>query len=148
MVKYLNGYINTFTVPDEQTLAINISAEEGQPLLKNLPIILDQYKKYITCLCLLGCDQDQHELTMVFKEAHKAGLKTCLYTGLEEMSQLNLNLLKELDYVKLGRFDKLRGPLNNPNTNQRMYMKDYSPFGDIEDWVDITYKFWPQEDLK
>ena len=87
------------------------------------------------------------QLIQAFKQAHKAGLKTCLYTGLEDMSQLNLNLVRELDYVKLGKFDKSCGPLNNPKTNQRMMKKDYSPFGDIEDWIDITYKFWPRDEL-
>lgn len=163
MLKYLNGTIVMQEVPDEISLAIVIAGcrhkcpdchskytwneDQGQPLLQHLPIILKEYAKHVSCLCLMGGDQDQIELTEVFKLAHKAGLKTCLYTGLDDMSKLSVNLLKELDYVKLGKFDKSYGPLNNPNTNQRMMKKDYSPFGDIEDWIDITYKFWPRDEL-
>ena len=163
MLKYLNGTIVMQEVPDEISLAIVIAGcqhkcpdchskytwneDQGQPLLQNLPIILKEYAKHVSCFCLMGGDQDQHELIQAFKQAHKAGLKTCLYTGLEDMSQLNLNLVRELDYVKLGKFDKSCGPLNNPKTNQRMMKKDYSPFGDIEDWIDITYKFWPRDEL-
>ena len=54
--------------------------------------------------------------------AHKNGLKTCLSTYMTEMSQLNLNLIKELDYLQLGK---------------GMLKKDYSPFGDVEDWINI-----------
>ena len=162
MLKYLNGTIVMQEVPDEISLAIVISgcihkcpdchskyswADEGQPLLQNLPIILKQYGKYISCLCLMGGDQDQKELREVCDIAHKAGLKTCLYSGYDEMSQINLRLLDMLDYIKLGHFDKTKGPLNKPTTNQKMYKKDYSPFGDMEDWIDITYKFWPNKDL-
>lgn len=149
-------------VPDEISMAIVISGcihqcpdchskyswkDEGQPLLQNLPVILKEYKPYISCLCLMGGDQDQIELTQICREAHKVGLKTCLYTGYDEMSQLNPRLLDELDYIKLGKFDKTKGPLNATTTNQRMYKKDYSPFGDMEDWIDITYKFWPNQEL-
>ena len=162
MLKYLNGTIVMQEVPDEISLAIVIAGcthkcpdchskyswkDEGQPLLEHLPIILKQYGEYISCLCLMGGDQDQYELTEICKAAHKHGLKTCLYTGCDEMSQLNLRLLDELDYVKLGKYDKLKGPLNSPTTNQRMYKKEYSPFGDMEDWIDITDKFWPNSEL-
>jgi len=162
MLKYLNGKIVMQEVPDEISLAIMISGcqhkcpdchskysweDKGTPLLQNLPIILESYKKYISCLCLMGGDQDQYELIEICKQAHEAKLKTCLYTGYDEMSQLHQNLLKVLDYVKVGHFDKNKGPLNKSTTNQRMYMKDYSPFGDAEVWSDITFKFWPKEEL-
>lgn len=149
-------------VPDEVSLAIVISGcthkcpdchskysweDKGQPLSEHLPIILDQYKKYISCVCLMGGDQDQLELTEICKTIHKYGLKTCLYTGYDEMSQINLRLLDELDYIKLGHFDKAKGPLNSPATNQKMFAKEYSPFDDTIDWYDITSKFWPKEEL-
>lgn len=162
MLKYLNGTIVMQEVPDEVSLAIVISGcihkcpdchskysweDKGQPLLEHLPIILQQYKKYITCLCLMGGDQDQFELLSVVKQAHDAGLKTCLYSGYDEMSQINRNLLDELDYLKLGKFDKEKGPLNSATTNQKMFKKEYSPFGDEEVWIDITDRFWPKSEL-
>ena len=162
MLKYLGGTIVASEVPDELSLAIVISGcthqcpdchskyswkDTGQPLLEHLPIILKQYKQYITCVCLMGGDQDQSELREICQQVHAEGLKTCLYTGLDEMSQINKRLLDELDYIKLGRFDKKAGPLNSPTTNQRMYMKDISPFEETEDWFDITERFWPRKDL-
>ena len=162
MLKYLNGTIVAQEVPDELSLAIVIAGcdkkcpgchsqysweDKGQPLLDHLPIMLSQYAKYISCVCLMGGDQDQHELILACRKIHEANLKTCLYTGLDEMSQLNLRLLDELDYVKLGRYDQNLGPLNSPTTNQRMYKKEYSPFGDDEVWIDITERFWPRQEL-
>lgn len=162
MLKYLNGTIVAQEVPDEISLAIVISGcqhhcpdchskysweDKGQPLLEHLPIMLDQYKKYISCVCLMGGDQNQFELTEICRAVHKENLKTCLYTGLDEMSQINKRLLDELDYIKLGHFDKQAGPLNVPTTNQRMYMKDFDPFDGCEEWYDITEKFWDKKDL-
>ena len=156
MLKYLNGAILKNKVPDETSLVIILSGcmhkcpecdikyawtEEGKPLLKDIPLILETYKKYISCLCLVGGDHEQAELTEVFRLAHSLKLKTCLYSGYEEMSPLSQNLLKELNYLKLGRLDKAKGSLSSVGTNLRMYMKDYSPFGDAEDWVDITFRF-------
>ena len=162
MLKYLNGTIVMQEVPDEISLAIVIAGcehkcpgchskysweDKGQPLLEHLPIILQQYRKYITCLCLMGGDQDQMELRLICEQAHDMGLKTCLYTGLSDISMLNKRLLDELDYVKVGPYIQEKGPLNNPSTNQRMYKKDYLPFDDCEDWYDITDRFWPKKDL-
>lgn len=155
MLKYFSGRITDLIVPDEHSLEVVISGcihkcpdchskyswpDEGRPLLEHLPIMLKEYAKYVSCVCFMGGDHDQQELMEACNQVHKAGLKTCLYTGYEEMSQINLRLLDELDYIKLGRFDKTRGPLKNPNTNQRMYRK-------VKDWEDITYKFWPDIDL-
>ena len=163
MLKYTGGSIVMQEVPDEVSLAVVIAGcqhkcpdchskytweDKGQPLSEHLPIMLQEYKKYITCFCLMGGDQDQKELTDICKKVHKEGLKTCLYTGYDEFSQISQSLLNELDYIKLGRFDKEKGPLNRKTTNQRMYQKEYSPFSDTDEWVDITCKFWPRKDLE
>ena len=68
-------------------------------------------------------------------------VKTCLYSGSDALNELS-ELLAELDYIKIGRYQKEFGGLNSKTTNQRMYeIKD----GKISD--DITYKFWRKKTL-
>ena len=60
--------------------------------------------------------------------------------------QVNNNVLinrKFFDYIKIGPYIPNRGPLNNPNTNQRMYKIDHEFY---HNFVDITNKFWKHED--
>jgi hypothetical protein len=54
-----------------------------------------------------------------------------------------LEYRKYFDYIKIGPYIKDRGPLNNPNTNQRMYKIDHEFY---HNFVDITNKFWKHED--
>lgn len=59
-------------------------------------------------------------------------LKTAWYSGVKSLP----DDLSYLDYIKVGPFKEELGPLNNPNTNQRLYVIiDNKP-------LDITYKFW------
>lgn len=125
MLKYLNGKIIQSAIPNENTLVIKLvgdNVDQGKPLSTNFQTILSEYNKYITAICFIGGEDDQQELTELFKLIHQNGLKTCLSTYMTEMSQLNLNLIKELDYLQLGK---------------GMLKKDYSPFGDVEDWINI-----------
>lgn len=48
------------------------------------------------------------------------GLKTCLYSGRENIEAFR-DLLPLLDYLKLGEYRPDRGGLDSPNTNQRFY---------------------------
>lgn len=48
--------------------------------------------------------------------------------------------LKNFNYVKLGPYIEECGPLNNPNTNQRLY-KVIVEDGEYK-LTNITYKFW------
>ncbi len=156
MLRYLGGAIVMQEVPDEVSLAVTIAgcihrcpdchskyswADEGRPLLEHLPIMLKTYSPYITCFCMMGGDQDQRELIKVCKMVHEKKKKTCLYTGYDRMDQIIPALREELDYLKIGRFDKQKGPLSSETTNQRMYKKVNG------DWTDITSSFWPKEDL-
>jgi anaerobic ribonucleoside-triphosphate reductase activating protein len=45
--------------------------------------------------------------------------------------------ITDFDYIKIGPFIRHLGPLNNPNTNQRLYR--ILPDGEKED---ITSRFW------
>ena len=154
MLKYKGFAVVFQEVPDEISLAINICGcthrcpdchsqflwdDDGQPLMADFHDLLNRYRPYISCICFMGGDQNQSELEMLCKIAHADGFKTCLYTAYF-MSDLIKPLLNELDYVKVGRFIKEKGPLTNPNTNQKMYRKSTS--GNVDTWLDITDRFW------
>lgn len=152
-LKYL-GYSVVFQeVPDEVTLAINISGcphkcegchskylweYEGNYISDDLDDLIKKYNGLITCVCFMGGDQNQKELTDLLITVHKYGLKAALYTGRDFMGDLHIRVLGNLDYCKIGHYDSNCGGLDNPNTNQVMLKWDWK----TNQWNDITHKFW------
>lgn len=156
-MKYTTSEIVFREIPDEITLAINISncpihcpgchspelwEDIGEELtfdaLKNL--IKDA--KGITCVAFMGGDADPDyivDLATIVK-TEGLNLKVAWYSGRKSL-HLNVMHLLAFDYIKLGPYIKERGPLNEPNTNQHLYMKTYKEGGGVE-FVDITNKFW------
>lgn len=152
------GYAIVFEeVPDEVSLAINISgcphhcegchspylAEDiGNPLLPELISLLNTYQQYITCVCFMGGDQNIRELRSAFQVVKALGLKVAHYSGADDPQPYTTALLNgEIDYLKIGHYDKEKGPLNSPTTNQRFY--DFRS-GKGED---ITWRFqWKEVD--
>jgi len=49
------------------------------------------------------------------------GYKTALYSGYEKMWDIAFPIIKKLDYLKLGGYDKSLGGLESKTTNQKMY---------------------------
>ena len=152
MLKHKGMAVVLQEVPDEISLAINISGcqhrcpgchstylwdDDGESVMVGMGKMIEQYLPYLSCVCFMGGDQDQKELTVLCKIAHAEHLKTCLYTGYSELSDLIKPLLDELDYIKIGPFNQEKGPLSNPDTNQRMYKKN-----ETGRWIDITDRFW------
>ena len=124
MLKYLNGIFTNKTIPSEKTLSVRLSADDnGQPLLNHIGTIIDEYKRHITCICFIGGENDQRELSECCKIIHKHGLKTALKTSLTEVSQVNRNLTSVLDFISF--------------ENGKVYFKDVCPFCDIEDWTEL-----------
>lgn len=150
-LKYLGYSIVFQEVPDEVTLAINISGcphkcegchskylweYEGDYLSDDLLYLINKYHGLITCVCFMGGDQNMEELQIATTLAKHAGLKVALYSGSSEIEIDSLAL--PLDYIKIGAYDKNLGGLDSPTTNQRMYQ-----YIDCQ-WKDITYKFWKE----
>ena len=149
-LKYL-GYSVVFQeVPDEITLAINISGcphkcegchskylweYKGDYLTDDFTSIVNKYTDLITCVCFMGGEQNDLELIEICSMAHKLGLKTALYTGCNSMQELSFDLVANLDFIKVGHYDERCGGLNNTSTNQRMFKWEGM-------WKDITYMFW------
>lgn len=147
--------------PDEITLALNISncpchckgchstylsQDIGEVVNKELLTTLIKKNPGITCVGLMGGDADPNEVVRVAKMIHEidSRLKVGWYSGRDSLP--NLLNVSGLDYIKLGHYDEDRGPLDNPNTNQRMYRVI-----EIEEqWytlVDMTNLFWRKEVL-
>lgn len=150
-LKYL-GYSVVFQeVPDEISLAINISGcpvkckdchskylweYKGSYLKQDIYALLSRYRDYVSCICFMGGNQNLNDLECCCDIVHGAGLKTCLYTGYTLSDKLKQFALKNLDYIKVGDYRADLGGLSSRTTNQRMYK--------IEDGElkDITETFW------
>ena len=102
--------------------------------------MIDSRRDEITCVGLMGGDAYPDEICRIASYIHSKWphLKVGWYSGTDRkiediISQFDVTYL---DYIKIGSYKQECGPLDNPNTNQHLYMK----VG--EDWEDITYKFW------
>lgn len=153
MLKYVNTDIVFQEFPDEVTLAINLSlcpngcpgchsnylqGDVGEVLdAVSLLSLLDNYRGEITCVGLMGGDNDPAavmQLMDTIRLSYGNQLKTGWYSG---RARLPEGFKPELfDYVKLGPYKAEHGPLNAPTTNQRLYRVES---GELQD---ITYRFW------
>ena len=77
---------------------------------------LGDYAGLLSCVLFFGGEWQTAALLDCLRTARAAGLKTCLYTGLEEAP---VALLPELTFVKTGAWRRERGGLDCPDTNQR-----------------------------
>ncbi|KKO46764.1 ribonucleoside-triphosphate reductase activating protein [Arsukibacterium ikkense] len=77
---------------------------------------LQSYRGLISCVLFLGGEWQAAALLPLLVQARHAGLNTCLYTGLDDVS---LDLKQQLTYLKTGRWLEQRGGLNSRNTNQK-----------------------------
>ena len=148
MLKYKDVLVGFQEVPDEISLCINITncpnncigchspylaKDIGNELTPEELSRLIMKNKGITCVCLMGGDNDPKQvnsLAKVIKSLYP--YKVAWYSGNTKLSPEII--IHNFDYIKLGPYIEEFGPLNNPNTNQRMFKMP-----DIED---ITYKFW------
>ena len=155
MLKYVDTKVVFQEVPDEVTLAINISgcpcnckgchssylAEDiGEPLdLQHLTNFIDS-NKGITCVCIMGGDAEPDKVNTLasFITNHYNSIKVAWYSGRQELSK-EIDL-KNFDFVKLGPYIEELGPLNSKNTNQRFYKIEENKL------IDITNLFWKDND--
>ena len=154
MLKYVDSKVVFAEVPDEITLAINISncpchcinchssylAEDiGEPLdLQHLTDLIDS-NKGITCVCIMGGDANPSEVDDIAQDIKEyyPELKVGWYSGRQELSK-EIDL-QNFDAIKLGPYIEELGPLNSRTTNQRFYRVNG------RELVDITDKFWKHE---
>ena len=135
-LKYVGYSIVMQEVPNEISLAINISGCPyrckgchsqylweyiGSYLADDIDELLNKYDGLISCVCFMGGDQNEEDLIFCLDKIKDKSLKTCLYTGNDSINNLSNQLLKRLDYLKIGRYIEELGGLNCKTTNQKMY---------------------------
>lgn len=155
MLKYVDTKVVFVEIPNEITLAINISgcpcncknchssylAEDiGEPLdLQHLTNLIDS-NRGISCVCIMGGDVNPSEVDDIAQDIKEyyPELKVGWYSGRQELSK-DIEL-GNFDYIKLGPYKEEFGPLNSRTTNQRLYqIKNYK-------MLDITSRFWGLDD--
>ncbi|OEK07650.1 anaerobic ribonucleoside-triphosphate reductase activating protein [Flavivirga aquatica] len=78
--------------------------------------ILNVYNNLATCVLFMGGEWYEKELIELLKLAKLKNFKTCLYTGKEEVA---LAILRELTWIKTGKWEQVLGGLNSITTNQK-----------------------------
>ena len=136
MLKIQNKEIGFQEVPNYTSLCLSIGGcpyhcdgchspwlweDKGELLLSVIDRILDKYKKLIECVCFMGGDQEEEELQILLRKTKEEGLKTCLYTGRNELSSFKHETLLLLDWIKIGEYNKELGGLLSPTTNQKFF---------------------------
>jgi len=153
MLKYVNTGIVFQEIPDEVTLAINISGcpcrcpgchskylweDVGIPLDADaIDAFVEKYGNDITCIAFMGGDGDPVGVNMLAQYIHENHplYHVAWYSG---RLRIPAKICKtDFDYIKIGPYIKHLGPLNSPTTNQRIYRQSYD--GTFED---ITSRFW------
>ena len=122
MLYYLNGVILNKIIPDERTLVIKVNNDSGKLFLSDLNEILTTYNKHISCICFDNIENEQHDTEKALATIHSKKIKTCLI--LRKLPDVNKTISDNLDYVLI---------------ENKLYKKDYSPFGDIEDWIEVHH---------
>ena len=154
MLKYLTYDIVLQEFPDEVTLAVNLSlcpnkcpgchssillGDVGELLDESVLISLtEKYKGEITCVALMGGDNDPAAVQQVLaavKQHYGGILKTGWYSGRQELPE-NFNPAA-FDYVKVGPYREALGALKDRTTNQRFYRVESD--GSL---TDLTFRFW------
>lgn len=95
--------------------------------------LINIYKNQITCVLFLGGDGYHNEIINFCKFIKDNNLKTAFYSGNDV---LNSDLVKVLDYYKIGSYKKEFGALNSKTTNQKLYNINEGKL------IDITNLFW------
>lgn len=145
MLKYTDYDIVFQEIPTEVTLAINLSLcpnncigchspqlreDIGQILDKTaIDSLLKRYGSAVTCISLMGGDNDTESVTDIARYIKTKGYKSAWYSGRQE---LPADFMAEhFDYVKTGPYIQHLGGLDHPTTNQHLYRIVEGEFTDI-----------------
>ena len=153
-MKYTDTQITFSEFPDEIALCINITncpfhcpGCHSPELWEDIGNILDvktlksliNLNNGISCVGFMGGNPEEvNAFAEVIKRNYN--LKVGWYWGGENVPK-EINK-KYFDYIKIGPYIKELGGLDNPNTNQRMYVNWYDSEDGVVHSLDITSKFW------
>jgi len=162
MIKYKDYYIVFEEIPEKVTLAVNITNCQnrcvgchspelreniGTELTKEEVDKMIKENDGINCFLFMGEGNDKECLIslMQYMKDKYPSLKLALYSGREKVEG---ELLRYLDYVKVGPYIEMYGPLNKETTNQRLYKVEHE-FVDTEYRItDITDMFWKKNRVR
>ena len=138
MLRYADYDIVFQEIPDEVTLAINLSncpnhckgchsaylmEDVGEPLTEeSLSTLLGKYGKAITCVCFMGGDASPAEVEQLAAFLHKQTItpvKVGWYSGKSKLPE-HFDV-SHFQYIKLGPYIESLGGLKSETTNQRLY---------------------------
>ena len=134
MLKYYNYDVVFQEVPDEVSLAINLTncpnrcpdchskhlwEDIGEELSEvETSRLVDIYRGDITCVLIMGGDASKNEVeALAHYIKHSLNLKVAWYSGRYEKPQ-NIG---DFDYLKFGPYLEEKGGLKSADTNQRFY---------------------------
>lgn len=157
MLKYHNAMVVFEEIPDEITIAINITncpckckgchskflwEDNGIELtFDELSNIIDK-NKGVTCVCFMGGDSNPEEIDKFARFVHEErGLLVGWYSGRDKISELID--VRNFDFIKIGHYDEKLGGLNYASTNQIMYKVEHYKEG--FDLTNITERFWKKK---
>ena len=156
MLKYVDTKITFSEVPNEISLCINfsncphkcegchssyLSKDIGEELNCSVLQKLIEDNRGISCICFMGGDAESISYWAHWIKNNYPNLKVAWYTGDDELTEYTK--IKYFNYVKIGHYDKDKGPLNSKTTNQRFY--EVLRVNKLEEKYvlnDITYLFW------
>ncbi len=149
MLKYTDTKVVFREIPDEITLAINISGcpcacegchssyladDIGEELSEQAITGLISRNDMISCISFMGGDREPSEVSKLaeFVQENYPKIKVGWYSGRDELStEINI---AAFNYIKIGSYQSKYGALDSPSTNQRLYHIEQCKM------VDITYK--------
>lgn len=153
MLKYYNYDIVFQEIPDELTLAINITncpnrckgchsphlqSNIGEYLNESfIDSLFSKYGSAISCFCFMGGDNNPAkvaELARYVKDTYPH-IKTAWYSGCADLPKEFDSL--SFNYIKIGEYIENLGGLDNKKSNQRLY--EILPNGDFKN---ISEKFF------
>lgn len=148
MLRYVDYDIVFQEIPDETTLAINISncpnhcpachspylwKDIGEVLTEQvLSDLLKKYGEAITCVCFMGGDASPDEVMRLADFLHNQtifAVKVGWYSGKAELP--SGFSLKSFQFIKLGPYVDHLGGLRSRKTNQRLFKVVDNRFVDI-----------------
>ena len=156
MLKYVETLVTFSEVPEEISLCINLSrcpchcegchspylaGDIGKELnVESLKSLLEG-NTGISCVAFMGGDNDPQRVNQLAEYVKSEfDLKVCWYSGRPSIAE-GIKL-ENFDFIKVGPYRPDKGPLNDPNTNQRFYeINKISKLPLKFDVKDITYKF-------
>ena len=158
MVKYYNTMVVFEEIPNEITLAINITncpckckgchskflwEDIGTDLTADEIDRLIEKNDGITTICFMGGDAEPDMINILAEYVHEVKhLKVGWYSGKDSYYK-NINFTW-FDYIKLGHYDEELGGLDKRTTNQKLFKLTHEKIDGVEkiDFEDITHLFW------